>query len=41
MKKLANEIELEFSSQEDNKLTIEEVEAKTKAEEILDINGES
>jgi DNA-directed RNA polymerase subunit beta' len=41
VKKLANEIELEFSSQEANKLTIEEVEAKTKAEEILDINEES
>ncbi len=41
VKKLANEIELEFSAQEDDKLTLEEAEAKTKAEEILAINEEN
>ena len=41
VKKLANEIELEFLDQEDGKLTVEEAEAMTKAEEILAINEES
>jgi DNA-directed RNA polymerase subunit beta' len=40
VKKLANEIELEFTAHDDDKLTVEETEAKTKAEEILAINEE-
>ena len=42
IKKLANEIELEFSTpKEEDKLTVEETEAKKKAEEILAINEEN
>jgi DNA-directed RNA polymerase subunit beta' len=41
IKKLANEIELEFTAQEDGKLTVEETEAKQKAEVILAINEEN
>jgi len=41
IKKLANEIDLEFSTQEEDKLTVEETQAKIKAEEILAINEEN
>ena len=38
VKKLANEIDLEFDDSHSDKLTVEETQAKVKAEEILSIN---
>jgi DNA-directed RNA polymerase subunit beta' len=40
VKKLANEIEPEFETREEHKLTLEEEAAKTEAEKLLSINNE-